>query len=583
MTSPLSAGRVQSAALHIIIDKENEVKAHKSTAYWNIAADFDLTFNKSSKAIQMQDVKLYHEGTIQKFTQTDDVLSVFKNLNNKFKIVETVNKLVKQSADLPYITSSLQQDAYSKLGFPLKRTMQVAQALYESGFITYMRTDSFNMSDDFKEQAKLYIDSTFGEEYYEGGSKRRKVVKGAQEAHECIRVTDPSRVSLPDSAEKEQKNLYDMIWKRTIAHLIKPAIYDELVVKITDQSFQPGKYFNTSFKTVKFNGYLVVYGVQNESNSFKDIVDNINKGNYKLTCNVLSSKNIWTSPPARYNESSIVKVLESEGLGRPSTYSTILSKLFERRYIFKTDVTGETKASLNISYDPKSKKIDKEQSKTVVGAEKSKLVPTDIGIEIDKYLTEHFSYIVDKNFTALMENDLDKIAEGSKDKSSVLGLFWKRFGQDVLNQSGKTTKQVLRTESKQIEVDGNTYTIRLAKFGPVIQYDDNKYISLKAYLTLAKKQYTDIDEEDIGFLRSLPKTIAIDNGKPILLAYGPYGLYLKVDGQNFGMPKRLAFKIYKNEDVSLDDLRKAIDYKNNKTKKSEKPKDSGSSRKQLKS
>jgi DNA topoisomerase-1 len=414
--STLSAGRVQSAALHMIIRKEQEIKNFISKPYWNVSGEFTMTVSKDKK--ELKDVKLYNGDTIQKFSTIKDVTTLLKKNQNKFTINNVKTKITKQNADLPYITSSLQQDAYSKLGFALKRTMALAQGLYEAGLITYMRTDSYNISEDFKELAGKYIIETYGENYYEeGGSKKTKAaVKGAQAAHEAIRITNPSIVNIDGKYEKDMKSLYELIWKRTLAYLMKPCIYDELEICIADNSFTKDMAFISTFKKVKFNGFQIVYGVNNDKYNFIDYLEFLKKGNYTLSCDLIFSKNIWASPPQRFNDASIVKALENDGIGRPSTFATIMAKLFERKYVLKSNIEGDKKTVEHIKFIPKTSKITIEKDTTMVGADKTKIVPTDIGIEIDKFLEKHFEYIVDKNFTASMENDLDNIAEGTKKK-----------------------------------------------------------------------------------------------------------------------------------------------------------------------
>ncbi len=585
--STLSAGRVQSAALHMIIDKENEINNFKSNSYWNVSGNFKLNVAKDKR--ELEDVKLYKGETIHKFTKNEDVINFFKKIQNKFVISDFKSKISKQNADMPYITSSLQQDAYSKHGFALKRTMALAQNLYESGLITYMRTDSYNMSEDFKELAGKYILETYGENYYEeGGSKKKKLnVKGAQAAHECIRVTDPSIVDISgDKFEKDAVKLYQMIWCRTIAYLMKPCIYDELEIRIMDKSFVKDlsdMAFITTYKKVKFNGFQIVYGIKNDNYNFVDYIESLKKGNYTLSAESLCSKNIWSAPPQRYNESSIVKALENEGIGRPSTYATIMTKLFERKYIIKGNVEGIQKDVEHYKFIPNSGKITKEKDTTMVGAEKTKLIPTDIGIQIDKYLETNFDYIVDKKFTAHMEEDLDRIAEGEKKKLDVLRVFWSRFHEDLDKQEGVKEKKVaLKTESNEFDVDGQKYTVRIAKFGPVIQYIKPgalskvnakgkeepiyTYIPLKGYLQLIKKGYTEIGEEDIRFLRSLPKELMKIKGDSVNLNMGPFGLYLKYNGKNIPITKKFMYKILKGEDYDNKEILDMIDYNANKPK-----------------
>jgi DNA topoisomerase-1 len=573
-TSTLSAGRVQSAVLHMIIEKEKQIQTFETSPYWNISGTFSLTIGKDKDVLK--DIKLYKGSTIHKVTESDEVLKFFKKIKNKFTITKVQSKTSRQSPDLPFITSSMQQEAYSKLGMSLKRSMQIAQELYENGYITYMRTDSHSMSDDFKTSARKFIHNTYGESYYEGGTThRKKNVKGAQEAHECIRVTEPSLIDLEDTKmTKDHKGLYSMIWKRTIASLLKSAVYDELEIKIVDVSMNDDMYFLSVFKKLKYNGYLIVYGVQSESYDFNRYLSELNKGDYGLTCSSLCSKNVWATPPARYNESTMVKTLEAEGLGRPSTYSTILSKLFDRRYIIKTSVTGIKKDTLHFTFDPNHKTIKKEQGEIDVGGETGKIVPTDIGMEIDLFLEQQFDYIVDKQFTALMENDLDAIAHGEKAKIDVLNTFWKRFHVDLMKHEAKPKEKkiALKTQDHMVVMDGKTYVVRIAKFGPVIQYDhdDNskKYINLKPYLTIVNKQYTDIQEDDIRFLMNLPLTIGKIDGDLVQLVYGPYGFYLKYRGMNVSMVKKTTKTMILQKSFDLDAIKKMIDYHTNTKKKS---------------
>jgi len=585
--STLSAGRVQSAALHIIINKENEINNFKSNSYWNVSGNFKLTVAKDKR--ELEDVKLYKGETIHKFSKSEDVINFFKKNQNKFVISDFKSKISKQNADMPYITSSLQQDAYSKQGFALKRTMALAQSLYEGGLITYLRTDSTNMSEDFKELAGKYIIETYGENYYEeGGSKKKKIaVKGVKESHECIRITDPSVINIGDKYEKDAVKLYEMIWRRSIGYLMKPCIYDELEIRIVDKSFLKDladMSFITTYKKVKFNGFQIVYGVNNDNYNFTDYITSLKNGDYTLSANSLYSKNIWSAPPQRYNESSIVKALEHEGIGRPSTFATIMTKLFERKYIIKGNVEGIQKDVEHYKFIPNSGKITKEKDTTMLGAEKTKLVPTDIGIQIDKYLEDNFDYIVDKNFTAHMEGDLDKIADGDKKKIDVLRLFWSKFHEDLDKQDGVKEKKVaLKTESNEIDIDGQKYMIRIGKFGPVIQYIKpgaaNKlnakgkeeptytYIPLKGYLQLIKKGYTDIGEEDIRFLISMPKELMKIKSIPVNLIVGPYGLYIKYNGKNIPITKKFTYKIIKGENYDDKEILDMIEYNANKPPK----------------
>lgn len=564
--SGLSAGRVQSAVMHILVAREKEIADFDSGTYWYFQGTFVLKMKSESH--DLQDVKLYLDTNVYKETAQAKVLKLLNNLKQVYSIIDVKNSESKKNADLPFITSTLQQEANAKFGFGLKYTMQLAQELYEKGYITYMRTDSYAISDDFKVAAQTYILREYGQLYYGGGSsKRRAAQKNAQEAHEAIRPTDVERREV--GLKPDHQKLYDMIWKRTVAYFMTPCVSDELKIKIADASFQGAShplYFMTTFTKVKFNGFMVVYGVKNETYNFTQYIDGIRNGQYKLTCNSIVAKNTWQSPPQRFNESSMIKVLESEGIGRPSTYASIMTKLLEKQYVVKSDISGQKKPTVSYVLE-KPGKIVEERDSVVVGQERTRLVPTDIGTSIDGFLSEHFGYIVDKSFTANMEADLDRIAEGEKGKLQVLNLFWKQFGSDVRAFDGmKSAKVVLKSANFNHKVDGKEYIVRLAKYGPVIEYTDSeegnkkKFIGLKPYMSYVRKELGEIDENDIRMLLDTPRVFCEIRGKPFMLAYGPYGFYGKYEGDNIALSRRTILNIMKNT-YTEDELQSAIDYK----------------------
>ena len=489
----LSAGRVQSAVMHLIIKREKEIEAFKSKPYWHFTGNFVL--NK----IKLDEVNLYKDTTIYKTEKQTDVNEFYKSIKNQWSITDIKTRVSKQNPDAPYITSSLQQDASGKLHMGIKKIMGVAQELYEGGHITYMRTDSYNMSDTFKEQAKKYILKTYGTEYHSGGDLKKKAVKGAQEAHECIRVTDAELTELPAKFSKEAKELYSLIWKRSIAFLMTPAQHDELEINIVDKGMSKSMKFITTIKSVKFNGYLIVYNIKNEKNTFEKY-----KNSKDISCDLIYAKNTWQSPPSRYNDASLVKLMETNMIGRPSTYSSILDKLYDKIYLIKTDIKGDEKATQDYSFNPSTKTAKSIKGTTFVGAESGKVKPTEIGIEIDAYLTEKFDYIVDKDFTAIIEADLDKIMSGETTRLKILNAFWSKFSKNLEKQVGiKEEKRVIESENKEIKFNGITYKIRIGKYGPLAEYElDGKraFLGLKSYLQLVKKEYMDIEADDIKFL-----------------------------------------------------------------------------------
>jgi DNA topoisomerase I len=568
----LSAGRVQSAALAIIVNRDMEIDSFKSQCYWYGLGDFVV--NDTATTHNLEDLKLHDEndgGKVYKCNDKAKVETLVKSIGNKFYVAKTKGRIVRQSPDLPFITSSLQQEANNKFGFTIKRTMALAQELYENGHITYMRTDSYNISDDFTIEAKRFVENEFGASYLssaEDDGKRRKTKKNpnAQEAHEAIRPTDVTVQSLPNVGP-EQKKLYEMIWKRAVAYFMKPAVFDELELMITeDKCLQPSNiYFIATFKKCKFNGYLVVYGVQSEKYDFEYLVKNYKS--FKIDCKRIMGKNTWSNPPSRFNESSIIKVLESEGIGRPSTYASILGKLYDKQYVIKSDTAGVSMPVVHLEIVPgKAKSFKEIKDEVKIGNEKTRIVPTDIGKKIFEYLDAKFTYILDRKFTAHMEADLDNIEHGEKSKLEVLTSFWNRFGADVaIEQNTKNVKESLKAEQRVIVVDGTEYIVRLAKYGPVIQ-QGKTFIGLKPYLKYFRKEYTDINEDDIRALKRMPINLGKINGVDAILTYGPFGYYVKYGSANVRLTHKVIQMFIKEGTVSLDDVKKCIEYKKNNKK-----------------
>lgn len=566
----LSAGRVQSAVMHLIIQREKEIEAFKTTPYWHFNGDFTIKVGKD--VTNLEEVKLYDKNLMYKTEDPKNIDKLFKSLKNSWSVSDVKSRQTRQSPDAPFITSTLQQEASGKLKTGVKRIMAVAQELYEAGHITYMRTDSYNMSEVFKSSAKDYIIDKFGDDYYEGGVLKKKAAKGAQEAHECIRVTHVEVTELGGKMGKDQKELYKLIWQRTVGFLMKPAIFDELEIMIRDSGMAKDLNFSTTFKKVKFNGYLAVYDIKNETNNFEAYMKSLKSGSYNLSCKEVRAKNTWTSPPARYNDAALVKLMETNGIARPSTFSSIIEKLYDKTYVVKTDIQGEEKSTSDFVFDPSppSKKLKEVKGKTMVGAEQGKAKPTDIGFEIDKYLSEHFEYIVDKSFTANMEEDLDEIAEGKKKRNQILDVFWKKLSKDLDNETQKKEeKRKIESEKKTVTVSGKEYIVRIGPYGPLIEYEKDgkkKYIGLKGYLPIAKKEYLDIDEDDVKFLLELPKKVGTVEGKDAMIVIGPYGPYIKWNNTNVKIPRFALKEFGETKSFTSEQLKGFIEYAKNKPK-----------------
>lgn len=535
----LSAGRVQSAIIKIIMDREHEINKFKTMNYWSFEGTFSNDINEA---------KLYgKDNTIHKETDYKKIKTFLERFTKVFSVSKCVNKTKRVKPDQPFITSTLQQEAYSKIGSSIKRTMALAQGLYEHGYITYMRTDSYNMSQDAIDKLKNVVINKYGKTYYEEHVVGKKGAH-SQEAHECIRPTNFSLEVIEENKDitKDHVKLYEMIWKRAIASRMKPSIWEEVdVVLVNDYLQKNNMYFLGKFKRLDFEGYLIVYGQKRESKSLNDKLKQIQ--NTKVACKEVFARNTWMSPPARYNESSIIKVLDTEGIGRPSTFASLLSKLYEKHYIEKLDIIGEKKESIHFIYNLGGKGTIKEKKEEVfVGKESSKLVPSDIGKSINEFLVNNFQYIVDKQFTANMEGELDKVAEGKYKYLEAMNSFWKEFSYHLDKFDNIKIKNAdkieLKSESKVVNYDGKEYTIRITRFGPVAQTKNNsgklEYKDLKTYLKMKGKDYRDIDENDMEFLMKIP----YDYKNGYELKSGPYGLYIRYKDQNYKLQKKFINK-----------------------------------------
>ena len=558
----LSTGRVQSACLNIIINKEKSIKSHKSELYYSLIGNFVI------EDYDIEDAKYCIDKKINKFTSREKMLTFLKNLDKKFKLESVDYKIKKESPPLPFITSTLQQTASSQLKMSIKQVMSLAQELYEGGFITYMRTDCYNLSSDFQTKCLKFIKEEYGDKYV-GSYKSNKKSKGAQEAHEAIRVTklniNYNNIKGNKLTEKH-KRLYDLIWKRSVGTLMSPAEYYNIDISIKDSKFKKNESFIGNFKSYLFDGYLKLYGLKIDKKFNIDEYINKIKKNYKLLDYVnLIAHHTWSTPPARYSEATIVKELEKNGIGRPSTYSGILSKLEEKNYYEKKDIDGELKQyehfhMLNNKYKNNklksifnklksnsvksyTKDLYSYQEERTITSEKSRLVPTDIGIEINNYMLKNFPLIVDVNFTSTIENELDLIANGDKEFLNVMNKFYKNFEKMINEAKLKQTKnkKKLETYEKSFDINNKEVILRIAKYGPVIQYELNNkknYISLIAFLKNTNKTIEDVNINDVKLLISLPLKIGKKDNKDVELLYGRYGFYLKNDNKTASVFKQ---------------------------------------------
>lgn len=507
----LSAGRVQSVAVRLIVERERSILEFQTEASYKVVAEFVSSEGKTFKA------------SIPKAFDTREEAEGFLKecVGANFKIADLTTKPAKKSPAAPFTTSTLQQEASRKLGFSVSRTMTVAQRLYEAGIITYMRTDSVNLSDDAKQAAADEITSYYGAEYSTPRDYNTKS-KGAQEAHEAIRPTEMSRHEI--NQEHDQNRLYDLIWKRTLASQMSDAQLERTNVKIENN--QNDKIFTANGEMIKFEGFLKVYleGTDTEDEEQDGMLPRLAVGE-ALENELMTATQRFTKPPYRFTEASLVKQLEELGIGRPSTYAPTISTVLRRGYVEKGTVEGTER-----EYEQFVLANNKLTTKTLtekVGSDKGKLVPTDIGNIVNDFLVAHFDKILDFGFTAKVEEHFDEIARGNEDWIKMIKDFYKGFHTDVKdvaeNAERESGERILGTHPKS----GKTVLVRLGKFGPLAQIggpDDEE----KEFASLLKEQNLGtVTLEEVLDLFLLPKNLGDYKGEEAIVSNGRFGPYIK--------------------------------------------------------
>jgi DNA topoisomerase-1 len=507
----LSAGRVQSVSVRLIVEREREILDFKSKGSFRIDAEFATESGQTIKA------------KLPKTFGTKDEAQAFlrANIEAGFKVSDLEKKPGKKSPAAPFTTSTLQQEASRKLYFSVSKTMTMAQRLYEAGLITYMRTDSVNLSNDARRAAEEEIRKTYGSKYSNPRNYKGKI-KGAQDAHEAIRPTDFSLSTI--SNEPDQVRLYELIWKRAIASQMSEAQLERTNVKISASTHN--ELFTASGEVIKFDGFLKVYieGTDDENIEQQGMLPalQIDQG---LHSNYINATERYTRPPYRYTEASLVKKLEELGIGRPSTYAPTISTIQNRGYVEKGAVEGVERKYAQISLI--SKEINEKVLTEKIGADKGKLVPTDIGMIVTDFLVNHFDEILDYNFTARVEDQFDNIAEGKGSWTKMMKDFYKNFHPQVEdvqeNAMRESGQRILGTDP-----NGRQVSVRLGKFGPMVQIgtidDDDK--PLFASLT-PDQQINSITYEEAMELFQLPRTLGTYEGETIEVNNGRYGPYVK--------------------------------------------------------
>ena len=520
----LSAGRVQSVSVRLIVEREREIQEFHTEASYKITAEF---LNKEGKIIKARVNKSFA-------TQEEAKAFLQNNLGATFSVTNLETKPAKKSPAPPFTTSTLQQEASRKLHFSVSKTMQLAQRLYESGLITYMRTDSVNLSQEALMAAKQEIEKSYGAPY----SKTRQYTshsKGAQEAHEAIRPTDISAHTI--KAENDQVRLYELIWRRTIASQMSDAQLERTQVKINANTHPEP--FVASGEVITFDGFLKVYleGRDEEDEDDEGMLPAMKVGEALENKNIIATER-FSRPPLRYTEASLVKKLEELGIGRPSTYATTISTIQNRGYVERSNLQGETRSYSQLTLakgEIKEKKLSEN-----VGADKGKLIPTDIGMIVNDFLINHFDSIVDYHFTAKVEEEFDDIASGKEDWSKMVGRFYEAFHPTVTdveqNAERETGERILGTDP----ATGKPVSVRLGRYGAMVQIGSVEDEEKPRFASLLPNQSIDtITFEEAMKLFELPRKLGVFQGKEVESNIGRFGPYIRFGDTFISLDKSL--------------------------------------------
>ena len=562
----LSAGRVQSVVVRLIIDREKEISEFMnkdSKSFFKFKGTFshkNKKFITTLNELQSTDKKGIYKGGVAKITNKKKSMDFLEKCKKAIFTVKSVfDKPSYRNPSAPFTTSSLQQEAHRKLGFNPKRVMYSAQKLYEGGFITYMRTDSSNLSSEAMNNIKKFVTDKYGKEYY-----RKKVYsskgKHTQEAHEACRPTNINQMSVEGKGKfgNDEIRLYNLIWKRTVASQMTPAEYSITTIQIAISTCSD-YYFCSTIENLVFDGFLVVYNVKSIEESNDETEDNLDipipKVGTKLDMIDITGTEDYPKPPVRFNHGSIINKLEELTIGRPATYASFITKIQERGYVKIGDTDGVEKDSLILNLD-KNKKISNKSKKIILGKEKNKFIPTDLGKIVNTFLINGFPKIMDYKFTAKMENQLDNVANGKLIWNKILEDFYKDFHQLV--EKLMKEKPVIEDEfTRKLGKDpktNNEIVATVAKFGPVVKIitskGKDKYAPIKKPLTLEK-----ITLKDALELFEFPKELGKYKRKNVILNRGKFGFYI-----TWGSLKSSV----DNDKIKLDDAIKYIEDKNKK-------------------
>ncbi|WP_207426392.1 type I DNA topoisomerase [Pedobacter sp. SYSU D00535] len=528
----LSAGRVQSVAVRLIVEREREVNKFKPTAAYKVTAIFSTGKAK----------ELFRAELPERFETESGATAFLEDCKTAiYTITSLETRPTKRSPAPPFTTSTLQQEASRKLGYSVSRTMSIAQKLYEHGLITYMRTDSVNLSETALNAASAEIRTAYGEKYHQERKFKTKSA-GAQEAHEAIRPTYFDRHSI--EGDPSERRLYELIWKRAIASQMSEAQFEKTTAKIGISTRKEN--FVANGEVMKFDGFLKVYMESTDEDQDANLDEDSNnpilpplaKGQDLLVQEIKATER-FTRPPARYTEASLVKKLEELGIGRPSTYAPTISTVQNRGYVVKEDREGKERSFCVFTL--KGGELKKETKTEITGAEKAKLFPTDIGAVVNDFLMQHFNGIVDYNFTANVEKQFDEIAHGMKEWTEMLKSFYSPFHQEV--ETTIQTAEKARGE-RELGVDpetGKKVSVRIGRFGPFVQIGENaenegdekpRYASLRS-----GQMIESISLEEALELFKLPKKVGSFEDKDMTVAIGRFGPYIRHNSAFYSLPK----------------------------------------------
>jgi DNA topoisomerase I len=563
--SGLSAGRVQSVAVRLVVEKEREIEEFKSNPFFRVTARFNVPNGEKSTLMTAKLFDLKQRSDEHKFEKEGDARDFLqKCLKAGYSVEEISVKPTKRSPAPPFTTSTLQQEASRKLYFPVSKTMRVAQALYEAGHITYMRTDSTNLSDEALKNIEKTIVANYGKQYHKYRTYSNK--KGAQEAHEAIRPTYMEKMNV--SGDRDEQRLYELIWKRSIASQMADAQLEKTTVDIKISTVNDAMLVAVG-EVLKFEGFLKVYLESKDDDEEEETEDAIlppMKNGQSLDLKEMDAVERYTRPPYRYTEAGLVKKLEELGIGRPSTYAPTIDKIMNptRGYITKESRDGNERPyrvlKLHAASPKKEAHISDATKTEIYGADKNKLFASDMGKQVSDFLVKYFDEIMDYSFTADIENRLDKVAEGKLDSVKMLDEVYKPFHNTLLT----TLEEAERVTGERIlgkhPQSGLTVLVRIGRYGPVAQIGSTEELEENekpAYANLHKEQSIEtITMDDVLELFKFPKTLGDYKGHEVSVNEGRYGPYVKFDDKFISLPKNVT-----PNEVSFEDAIELIDAK----------------------